>query len=439
MEARRKRRPPSPDAADDAAPTNLDSLPTEMLEKIVSCLPIRDAVRTSAVSRAWRHLWESAPGLALEWDDGADPAARAADAVLARYSRAVRIFRFVYLPVPSSSRADCWVPLLAGKGVQALQLWFIKKRDVEPHYMSVSIFSCRELTHLNLAGCDIPAAPSGLAGGFPNLTSLYLHDVGFPESGVRGLEALIAESPLLEALSLNDLWIPEEEDEDDDGDQDYESEAWVIQAPNLRELTIESEYDHGWQIEELPFIEQVEIRCGISRSYSSNRDFVKLLTGLARVSKLELVMPWREDNAFEGLSCTFENLKDLSLRTDFCTLSIILSTLCLLKNAPNLEKLFFEICCCNLQEFEVGVDLLNAEWTDSLFANLRSVTMELATCQSNEMHFIQFVLSKARNLQEFHVLVCEGRSRSNEELIVEIAKYRRTSPEAKVFLRTMVF
>ncbi|CAL5012885.1 unnamed protein product [Urochloa decumbens] len=438
MEARHKRRPPSPDAADDAAPPNLNSLPTDLLEKIVSCLPIRDAVRTSAVSRVWRHLWESAPGLALSWDDGADPAARAADAVLARYSRAVCIFRFDYLPVPSFSHADCWVPLLAGKGVQALQLWFSKARDVEPHYMSVSIFSCRELIHLNLAVCDIPAAPSGLAG-FPNLTTLYLQEVGFPESGVRGLEALIAESPLLEALTLSNLWIPEEEDEDDDGDQDYEFEAWVIQAPNLRELSIESEYDHGWQIEELPFIEQVEIRCEISGSYSSNRDFVKLLTGLARVSKLELVMPLREDNAFEGLSCTFENLKDLSLRTDFCTLPNILSTLCLLKNAPNLEKLFFEICCCNLQEFEVGVDLLNAEWTDSLFANLRSVTMELATCQSNEMHFIQFVLSKARHLQEFHVLVCEGRSRSNEELIVEIAKYRRTSPEAKVFFKTMVF
>ncbi|CAO2163092.1 unnamed protein product [Urochloa humidicola] len=84
------------------------------------------------------------------------------------------------------------------------------------------------------------------------------------------------------------------------------------------------------------------VPCGIDGSYSSNRDFVKLLTGLARVSKLELVMPLRQDNAFEGLSCTFANLKDLKLRTDFCTLSNILSTLCLLKNAPNLEKLFFE-------------------------------------------------------------------------------------------------
>ncbi|CAO2163089.1 unnamed protein product [Urochloa humidicola] len=285
MEARRKRRPPSPDAADGAASPSPDSLPTEILEKIVSCLSIRDAVRTSAVSRAWRHLWEFAPGLALEWDYGADPAA--ADAVLARYSRAVSSFSFDGLPEVSLSLADGWVPLLAGKGVQALTLCFSQERDVEPHYIGASIFACRELTHLHIAGCDIPAALSGLAG-FPNLTRLHLSGVGFPDSGVRGLEAMIAESPLLEALKLEDLRILE-----DDADEDYEFEEWVIQAPNLRKLTIDSAYDYGWQIEELPFIKKVEIRCGISGSgsYSSNRNFVKLLTGLARVSKLELVMP----------------------------------------------------------------------------------------------------------------------------------------------------
>jgi hypothetical protein len=51
----------------------------------------------------------------------------------------------------------------------------------------------------------------------------------------------------------------------------------------------------------------------------------------------------RESNALEGLTCTFVNLKDLLLCTDLCTLPNILSTLCLLKNAPNLEKIFFEV------------------------------------------------------------------------------------------------
>ncbi|CAO2188507.1 unnamed protein product [Urochloa humidicola] len=74
--------------------TILESLPSEVHERIVSFLPIRDAVRTSAVARAWRRIWVSAPGLAHDWGNeyGADPAH--ADAVLARYTRPVRSFFF---------------------------------------------------------------------------------------------------------------------------------------------------------------------------------------------------------------------------------------------------------------------------------------------------------------------------------------------------------
>ncbi|KAL6647483.1 hypothetical protein ACP70R_014920 [Stipagrostis hirtigluma subsp. patula] len=113
-------------------------------------------------------------------------------------------------------------------------------------------------------------------------------------------------------------------------------------------------------------------------------------------------------------------------------LSTILSVIHLFKNAPNLAELFF-------QEVEVGVDILSAHWTDGLLGNLKSVSMYLATCQPNEMHFIEFVLSKARQLQEFRICVNEYCLKSNEELIVEILKYRRASPQAKVFFSRMEF
>ncbi|CAO2202150.1 unnamed protein product [Urochloa humidicola] len=284
--------------------TSLESLPSEVHERIVSFLPIRDAVRTSAVARAWRRIWESAPGLAHDWGNeyGADPAH--ADAVLARYTRPVRSF-FFCLPEGSFQRADDWVPLLAGKGVQILRLHFSRGGYVEPpHYMDVSIFSCRELTYLDLIGCDIPAAPVGLSG-FPNLTKLYLHEVGFPDNGVRGLEVMITESPLLQLLWLDKLWFPEDADAEVNG---HGFEEWVIRAPNLRDLRVISEIDNGWQIEELPYIEEVEVS---SENYTTNRDFVRLLTRVARVQNLSLKMPLRENSALEGLSCSFENLKSL--------------------------------------------------------------------------------------------------------------------------------
>ncbi|KAL6859110.1 hypothetical protein ACP4OV_018112 [Aristida adscensionis] len=427
---RRRPRPPSPPPSPPTEPA-VSALPREILEKVLSFLPLRDAVRTSAVSRAWRRLWESAPDLALEWGYRERPAA--VDAVLARYSRPVRRFRFC-LRAASFQRADRWVPRLAAMGVRDLDLAFDLCRDGDLHDLDASIFSCRELTRLGLQRCDIPAAPPGLAG-FPKLTKLYLCGVGFLEAGVRGLEALIAESPLLEVLWLNDLWFPEQEEEDD---SDFEQDECVIHAPNLRQLTIrtEIEKDFGWRIEELPSIDDVDISLV---TYNTNRDFVELLTALVPVRQLSLDMPLGESNALEGLSCSFQNLKGLSLHTDFCMLSTILSTICLLKIAPNLEELSIKIWYANFQEEEVGVDLLNAQWDDGLLGNLKKVTMDLATCQPNEMHFIKFVLSKVRRLQEFHIIVYEDCSRSNEELIVEILKYRRVSSQAKVFFSRMEF
>ncbi|CAO2211149.1 unnamed protein product [Urochloa humidicola] len=110
---RRKLRPPPP------PPGAVEYLPPEILQQFLSFLPLRNAVRTSTVSRAWRRLWESAPGLALEWRPGTDAG------VLARYSGPVRSFDFG-LDVHQGSfwRAVDWVPLLAVKGVQILKLHF---------------------------------------------------------------------------------------------------------------------------------------------------------------------------------------------------------------------------------------------------------------------------------------------------------------------------
>ncbi|CAO2202156.1 unnamed protein product [Urochloa humidicola] len=404
-------------------PGAVESLPPEILQQVLSFLPLRDAVSTSAVSRAWRRLWESAPGLALEWRPGTDAAV--ADGVLSRYSGPVRSFEFV-LHEGSFWRADDWVPLLAAKGVQILKLQFGGNGHVgSSNCMVASIFSCRELTSLDLADdCEIPAAPPGLAG-FPKLIMLRLSSIAFPVSGVRGLEALIAESPLLEELLLDRLYFT-------DVEHTYGFEEWVIRAPNLRNLRISSCFDYMWQIidSELPSVEEVEILTG---GDTDNRDFMKLFTGLARARKLHLEMPYREVNALDGLSCSFENLKDLSLRTNFCLLPTMLCTICILKNAPNLEALKFRIVL-SYEEDEVGVDLLNGQWIDVLLDNLKTFTIYPTLCQQNEMHFIEFILSKAPRLQELRVVACGNCPKSNEQLLEEITRCRKASPQVDLFV-----
>ncbi|TVU05602.1 hypothetical protein EJB05_48771, partial [Eragrostis curvula] len=341
--------------------------------------------------------------------------------VLRRYSCPVREFCYYYILEGSFGHSDCWLRLLAVKAVQSLYLQFERVRDELLHTLHPSIFSCRELTILHLRACKIPAAPPGLAG-LPNLIRLDLNNVGFPE-GARILEFLIATSPLLESLCMEFLLLP------DSNDGHYH---WVIQGPKLRSLSIDAVSDDNWQINDLPSLEEAEIECG---EYSPDRDLVKLMTGLAHVKELKIAVPTINVNTLEGTSYTFVNLKSLLLRTSLGLLSSVSCVFYLLRNTPELEVLYFELSEDEYEDDEVDLDFLNALWTDDLFSNLIRVVVTDMNGKLSEMYFIEFVLSKARRLEEFHVSLDALCTKSNEETVTKLAKYRRASPRAKVFSR----
>uniref|UniRef100_A0A0E0LVN1 F-box domain-containing protein n=1 Tax=Oryza punctata TaxID=4537 RepID=A0A0E0LVN1_ORYPU len=413
---RRKQRllPPEGDpddttAAAVAAGASLDSLPEELLENIVSRLSLRDAVRTSAISRSWTRRWESTPDLRHYWPRRSRP--EAICAVLGRYACNVCQFCTWGIRAEAFPHIDEWLPLLAAKGIQILTLSFWDYSDVNVEYYTLhpAIFACGQLTSLHLERCFLPTAPEGFAG-FPNLTMLSLVYVGLPENGERKLEAMIRMSPSLVSLELSNVEVTDDDFED-----------WIIQAPNLERLTITSDIDYGWQIHDLPSIQDANINI---EDYAIDRDFVKLLTSLAQVGELELFIP---------------KLRSLTLHTNFYKTSSILSTFGLLMRAPNLLHLEIEITDHENQSDEVDIDFLNALWTNSPFANLDYVSIKSATCWSNEMCFIEFVLSKARVLREFYIYHDDtgSYSKPREEAIIELAKYKRASPKAKVFFRDM--
>lgn len=91
------------------------------------------------------------------------------------------------------------------------------------------------------------------------------------------------------------------------------------------------------------------------------------------------------------------------------------------------------------QDDEVDADFFDTPWTNDLFANLENITLKNTPCLSNDMHFIEFVLSRARLLHKFFVYRDDTSSLSkpSEEAVFELAKYRRVSPKAKVFFRNM--
>ena len=220
-----------------AAEDRLSILPAAMQDEILVRLDLRDAVRTSALSRAWRDIWKSLSVISLSFPLGTHPSV--VDSVLLPYiGPRVSLF-YIFVHDASAGRIDDWLVALSRCSVESIHM----SGQLSSDYFNLhsSIFSFADLVSLRLQRSNIPSLPIGFAG-FPALQKLDLNSVDFPANGENQLEAIIRRSPLLHTLDMFDVFIPD----------DYPDS--LIEAPNLRSLTIYS-HDDDWRIGELPCLE----------------------------------------------------------------------------------------------------------------------------------------------------------------------------------------
>ncbi|CAM0951572.1 unnamed protein product [Alopecurus aequalis] len=423
MESSRRHARPSEPAAE-----LLTSLPAHLLDRILNCLDLRDTVRTSALSRAWRRRWEALPYLSLSFLDNPGTPPVSVDSVLLRYPGHISHFSFK-LDEHSVGRVADWLIALCSRGVESINLQHSSARAQAVFSggfaLHSSIFLCTQLVYLELHFCNIPPLPVGFIG-FPVLEELKLDSAKFPENGESQLESILGASPLLNTLTLSFMHI-----------QGDGSNEWVIRGPNLRSLTIICGATYGWRIADLPCLDEATIDL---ENYV-NSGFEGFIAGLAQVRKLSLntqypLPPLTNGHLMEILPCTLNNLKSLSLWTHFCERPAILSTLCLLMNAPNLEELDITIDRGENDEDKIEANAVyeNTQLTDAFCANLQIVKIDDIGWLPNEMCFIELVLSRAILLLTMHLrLGCCISSKSNEDALCELMTYRRASPHAQVF------
>ena len=84
------------------------------------------------------------------------------------------------------------------------------------------------------------------------------------------------------------------------------------------------------------------------------------------------------------------------------------------------------------QEFEANGEFLNALWTDGMCANLQFAQITGIHWLSNELSFIELILSKARLLRILSVSHGERCSVSNEDAVNKLLNYTRASSHANV-------
>ncbi|KAG2643715.1 F-box/FBD/LRR-repeat protein At1g13570-like [Panicum virgatum] len=402
-----------PRAASDA----LLSLPPEVLDEILARLDLRDAVRTCALCRAWSRRWESLPSIDIYTRIG-QQSLWTVDCVLPRCSGRVRRFD-VSLDELSARRLDDWLLVLSRRGG-------VEDLELSPPFpykfftLHSTVFSWRRLVSIDLFACDIPPLPPDFEG-FPNLKVLSLGNVRLQQNGEYQLEEIIETSPLLEQLILCEVCIL--------GDDFIE---WEIRATNLQHITICSNIDYGWNFAELRCLNSAVIDLW---EYVGGRNFAKFLAGLVQVRKLRLCSFYAPVNGIkilETLPCTFDNLKSLKLFMHFCELPPILLVFCFLRRAPNLQKLKIRIYDGKEQKIEANGELLNAQWTDGMCANLQILEMTGINWLPNEMSFMKLILSKAKLLHTLSISHDDDCSLSHVDSLNELVTCGRASAQAQI-------
>nr|GMD22268.1 F-box/FBD/LRR-repeat protein At1g13570-like [Ipomoea batatas] len=156
----------------DASRDLISELPVEVKDRILECLPTRDAAKTALLSRHWNHVWLQHGRLALDeefvqnFEQSQDDEARTLVNIINNilFSRAGPVRKFTLQihaqcypsPLPQQYDIDRWCLFLSRNGVEELNLSLLC--DVEPDYqLPFCLLSCRTIKKLIVQDSKIPA------------------------------------------------------------------------------------------------------------------------------------------------------------------------------------------------------------------------------------------------------------------------------------------
>ncbi|WOG96066.1 hypothetical protein DCAR_0415396 [Daucus carota subsp. sativus] len=197
----------------------ISKLPQNVRETILCFMPIEDAVRTSILSKKWRHCWTMMPHLIFDEEFVnriLRKLGRDGDDRLNAYGLVSRINKIILLhkgPILKFSFTipyynphyncdaqllhdfiDQWIPLLSVRGTKEVILDDYLLRHVTAHH-----FSSLDLTHLRLISVWFPYKPT--FGRFTHLKILELVHAHYTDDAYS-FKKNIFDCPVLEKLSL---------------------------------------------------------------------------------------------------------------------------------------------------------------------------------------------------------------------------------------------
>ncbi|XP_058724939.1 F-box/FBD/LRR-repeat protein At1g13570-like [Vicia villosa] len=419
----------------------ISCLPGHVIDQILSYLPIREAVRTSVLSKIWKNKWYTLPNLVFNKQGVSDVASEYAlvnhnkivkivDHVLLIHSGPINMFKFTVdeddiIGEILVTDMDRWILHLTGRSIKELVLEFQFLTEEEEEYYKIPwcLFSCQSLHHLKLKWCWLN--PPKVFEGFRNLRSLDLNLVTMTQDA---FENMIFGCPLLENLKLKEV----------DGLTQIN-----IHAPNLKIFEVFGEFegisfDNTFQlvttIVDSRFNLSPENDQSILHGPSSNLlDFFdhqshlqSLVIGSCFLKYLAAgILPMKLPISCIGLSY-------LSLSINFDDLKEISAALCLLRSSPNLKKL--EISA-RIELHTVPLTPVSVYYWDDTFSRpdtpiqVQYVTIDSISGFQPELDLIRFLLLYSPMLEK---MIVKPIVNVRPELVPELIRFKRASGEAEV-------
>ncbi|KAJ0439887.1 putative F-box domain-containing protein [Helianthus annuus] len=185
----------------------ISTLPNNIIEKILTLMPIEDALRTSILSKKWRYSWRSMPKLVFT-DNMVTMSSNHLCGQLRKYKLASAIFhvllfhngptilkfKFCCFGLQMDSEFDQIISYLA-RGNKVKKLCFIIKKNY--YKLPISFFSLQKLEVIHLENCIFE--PPLIFDKFSWLRKMKCMDV---DVSAQMLERFLSKCPLLKHISL---------------------------------------------------------------------------------------------------------------------------------------------------------------------------------------------------------------------------------------------
>ncbi|EOY14668.1 F-box/RNI-like superfamily protein isoform 2 [Theobroma cacao] len=313
----------------------ISNLPGHVIDQILSHLPIRDAVRTSVLSRKWRYKWATIPYLVFDNQclnvSSQDQTfiknklVNIIDHVLLLHSGPLHKFKLSHRDLLGVTDIDRWILCLSRSSIKEFILEIWKGQRYKP---PSCLFNCQNLIHLELFNCLLK--PPLTFKGFKNLRSLDLQHITIIQNV---FEHLISSCPLLERLTL----------------MNFTGVTHLnIDAPNLQFFDIGGIFDDV-SFQNTVHLSLVSIGLYVNIDDEDNdaeensSKLLRFFANLPHIRRLEVQSYFLKYLAIGNVPSRLPNpcvdLNYLSIRIDFDDLEENIAAQCLLRSCPNLQEL----------------------------------------------------------------------------------------------------